>query len=503
MLSFLSLGETMFHLQNITKTYNEKLILDKVNLTVNSGEIIALIGENGVGKTTLLKILLGEVIPDEGTISLHSEAIGYVPQEPINQEKTVEDSFGSVEPWRINYALSLVDLDEINPQTVKSLSGGQKTRLAIAQVLAQDPEPSMLLLDEPTNNIDSEGLKWLREFVKNFSGPILLVSHDRDFINKSANVVVELKDGKLKRYGGGYDFYVEQRALERAAAEKAYEVHIEEKKRLEATIRVQRENGKHTHEHIKRNDGDKYQRDFFRNRVTVKLGQQARNLETRLEKLEEVERPESLKGYKVTLASTTSHDKKLVTLDNVSKHYHNKVVLDSISLEIRGGEKVHIQGVNGSGKSTLLKIAAGLTKADIGSLTFGHHVSIGYFSQEVDGLNHDISALDNIIEDTSMTSVYQNAMSMGLSEQDLRKKTNELSRGQQAKLAFTKLLLGKHDLLILDEPTNHLDIATKEKLETALKEYKGALLVASHDAYFVKQLKINKRLLLIDGKVTI
>ncbi len=493
----------MFHLQNITKTYNEKLILDKATLAVNSDEVIALIGENGVGKTTLLKILLGEVTPDEGTVSLHNEVVGYVPQEPINQEKTVEDSFGSIESWRIDYALSMVNLNETNAQNVKSLSGGQKTRLAIAQVLAKDPEPSVLLLDEPTNNIDSEGLKWLRQFISNFSGAILLASHDRDFINKSANVVIELKNGELKRYGGNYDFYTEQRALERAAEEKAYDAHIEEKKRLEATIRLQRENGRHTHEHIQRKDGDKYQRDFFRNRVTVKLGQQAKNLETRLDKLEEVERPESSKRYKVTLSSATSHDKKLVTTSNLSKHYDNKLALNNVSLEIRGGDRLHIQGINGSGKSTLLKLIAGMIKPDSGHFEYGRDVSIGYFSQEIDGLNYEVSALENAtVGNASATSIYKNAMSMGLNERDLKKLPTDLSRGQQAKLAFTRLLLSKNDLLILDEPTNHLDIATKEKLEEALREYKGSLLVASHDAYFVKRLKINKRLVLTDGKDT-
>lgn len=252
------LEKTMFNLYKIAKSYKDNPVLKDVTLSVKSGEVIALIGANGAGKTTLLKILLGEVKSDEGQITNHHDVIGYIPQEMDNLTSTIEESFDSVEPWRIDYALNLVGLETISKDGfLGNMSGGQKTRVAVAQVLAQDPEPTVLLLDEPTNNLDTEGLDWLEDFVKRFKGAILFVSHDRRFINAVATKVVELKDGVTRQYGGNYDFYKEQKDIELQAALEKYEKQQEEKKRLKKAMVAQKEATKHVHEHIKRADNDK------------------------------------------------------------------------------------------------------------------------------------------------------------------------------------------------------------------------------------------------------
>ncbi len=223
----------MFNLQNIHYQYSDTPLLEDIIFAINKGDVIALIGENGAGKTTLLKILLGDIPPHEGTVSCNNEVVGYVPQTPVDQSLCVKESFKDILQWRIEYALSLVSLDpELCDRKIHSLSGGQKTRLAFAQVLAQDPEPSILLLDEPTNNIDTEGLTWLRQFIELFQGAIVLVSHDRSFINCVATKVVELKNCQLKQYGGNYDFYCEQRAIERELELRQYQAYLDEKKRL-------------------------------------------------------------------------------------------------------------------------------------------------------------------------------------------------------------------------------------------------------------------------------
>lgn len=485
----------MLSLKHITKSYNDKVILDGVDLNVSPGEVIALIGENGAGKTTLLKILLGIVQPNEGIIALHGEIVGYVPQEPEQQHLTVQESFRAVEPWRRAYALSLVMLENLLDRPVRHLSGGQKTRLALAQVLAQEPEPTVLLLDEPTNNIDQEGLDWLKTFIKSFDGAVLLVSHDRSFINEVATSIIELKNGQLKQYGGNYEFYKSEKEHERLIEEKKYETYIEEKNRLQKTLRLQRENSTHTHNHMTRKDHDTFQRNYFKNRVTVKTGQKARNIETRLERLKEVKRPESLQYYAVHLNNTSQPDKKLIVANNLSKYITGKQIIRDLSFEVRGTERWHVQGLNGSGKSTLLNILGGRLEPDGGELRKADGLHIGYFSQDTTELTNDHTALETLAAtEASSTDIHRQAISMGLSEKDLRKRTNELSRGQQAKLLFTKLLLDKHDLLILDEPTNHLDIATKERLEAALNNYSGALIVASHDRYFIKAIKIDNTL---------
>jgi len=490
----------MFALQHIHKSYDDKIILNNINFAVNAGEVTALIGENGAGKTTLLKLILGEVQLDSGSIALHHETIGYVPQE-ADVGRTIKDAFDvNIEPWRIDYALGMVGLGAMTGNvSVKTLSGGQKTRLALAGVLAHDPEPTVLLLDEPTNNLDAEGLVWLADFIRSFHGGIVLVSHDRSFINHVATGIAELRNGELRHYGGSYDFYKEQRTIERETEVQRYEQHITDKKQLELAIAAQRAKGQHTHKHIKRNDHDKYQRDFFRNRVTVKFGQQARALETRLNQLEDVQRPESIRNYGVKLTGNVCSEKLLLRLSGIGKSYDGDV-LSTIGLEIRGNERVHLCGQNGSGKTTLLKIVAGLLEPDGGERVIGSNIQIGYFSQDVDSLDYSRSALENLQStDAIPTDIFRGARSLGLDTQTLQKLPRQLSRGQQAKLGFAKLLLSSNHLLILDEPTNHLDISTREQIEIALQQYDGAILFASHDAYFVGKLNVTKKLNLAKG----
>jgi ATPase subunit of ABC transporter with duplicated ATPase domains len=481
----------MFALQHIHKSYGDKVVLNDVSFTVNPGEVIALIGENGAGKTTLLKLILEQIKPDSGSVALHHETVGYIAQE-ADVSSTVTDSFGGqTEPWRVDHVLETVGLGDI-PQTVSiaSLSGGQKTRLAFAHVLAQDPEPTILLLDEPTNNLDADGLAWLAGFIRSFRGGIVLVSHDRAFINQVASGIAELRNATLRHYGGGnYDFYTEQRTIELQSEQQRYEEYVAEKQRLAKAMTIQQAQSQHVHQHMKRSDNDKYQRDFFRNRVTTKYGQQAKALEGRLKQLGDIERPETARSYAVSLPGSVTSHKLLLQLTDVSKFY-DKPVLDQVSLELRGHERMHVQGPNGSGKTTLLKIAAGLLDPDRGKVVIGMGVRIGYFSQDVDGLDYSKSALQNLqASEAPATDLFREAKSLGLTQQDLEKQPGELSRGQQAKLGFAKLLLSSSHFLILDEPTNHLDIPTREQIEAALQAYGGGVLFASHDAYFAQTLK--------------
>ena len=484
----------MAFLRHIYKSFPNKTVLEDVDLAINRGEVVALIGENGAGKTTLLEILRGKLKPDAGSVQV-SGVVGYVPQEAV-LGKTIRQSFSATtQSWQINYALGRTGLGDKNLSTpISVLSGGQKTRLAFAGVLAQDPEPSLLLLDEPTNNLDANGLVWLADFVRSFDGAVLLVSHDREFINNTATKIAELHNGKLTKYGGDYDFYREQKGLEEAAARMRYQQNIEERSHLTKAITAQRENSKHAHEHFKSSDNDKMQNHYFKNRVTVKYGKQARMLEKRLDQLEEVERPEFAKDYRIVLGGEVDSGKLVLSLNEICKGFPEPV-LDSVDLEIRGGERVHVQGKNGSGKTTLLTIAARQSNPDSGEVSYGTRISVGYFSQNVDGLDHHTTGLNNLVAtEAQMTDIFREARSLELTDTDLKKPVSELSRGQQAKLGFAKLLLGSHHLLILDEPTNHLDIPTREQIESALLQYRGAVLFASHDKYFAQKLKPTKEL---------
>lgn len=481
----------MFALQHIHKSYRDKPVLEDVSLSVSPGEVIALIGENGAGKTTLLNVILGSLKPDSGSVVLHHEVVGYVPQE-AEAVGTIQDSFDiSVEEWKADYALSLVGLESVpKSRAITDLSGGQKTRLALAKVLATEPEPTVLLLDEPTNNLDADGLVWLEQFIRDFKGGIVLVSHDRNFINKVATSIVELRKGKFKQYGGDYDFYKHQKEIGYQTELAKYESNVEERKRLEKAIKAQSDKSQRIHKNIKRPDNDKAQRDYFKNRLTVKFGQNAKMLQGRLEQLDGVKKPEYIKNYAIKLSGSVPPTKLIVRAESVTKKYENKE-LTYPNFEIRGTERLLIQGINGSGKTTLLKMLAGLTKSTNGEITFGHSIKYGYFSQDVSGLDDSLTNFENLeITGANSTAIYGEARSLGLDESELKKKPNELSRGQQAKLSFAKLLLTQNQLLILDEPTNHLDIPTSEKIETALQNYQGAMLVASHDKYFCRQIGI-------------
>lgn len=487
----------MYKLTNIYKSFADKQVLSDINLTLHN-EVVALIGENGAGKTTLLRILLGEIEPDDGHVQMNG-AVGYVAQHP-NFGRTIAECFNAnTEQWRIDIALEDVGLSKPMDFLTNNLSGGQKTRLSIAMVLAQDPAPEVLLLDEPTNNLDAEALKWIKTFVESFKGAVVIVSHDRSFINETASKILELKDGKLKIYPGDYDAYKAHKELEAEQALATYQAGLEERKRLQKVIVRKRSDSDHTHKHIKRADNDKAQRDYFKNRVTRGLGKQVRALQTRFDQLDDLEKPDVAKPYKITLTGKSHGSKFLVKLEDVEMDFLARKKLPN--LEMHGHDRVRVCGVNGSGKSTLLRLAAGILQADRGDVIVGQNLSFGYLSQDTDGLDTRLTALENLEQtEAHTTDIYREARSLGLKPEELKKKPTELSRGQQTKLSFAKLLLSRHDLLILDEPTNHLDIPTRESIERALQNYQGAVLLASHDEYFAQSVGITKEINLDNGE---
>ncbi len=276
---------------------------------------------------------------------------------------------------------------------------------------------------------------------------------------------------------------------------KKYEQSVDKRQQLERVLREKQDRARKGIRNHKKRDNDKAQFDWHQNNVQRSFGSQSRAIQTRLEQLNDVKRPESIRNYKFRLLSGPTHSKKLIETKSISKKFGTNVVLTDVSLLARSGERWHVDGLNGSGKSTLLSILSGAILPDSGEIKLADNLSIGYYSQELKHTNKDISGLALLsYSNVTKTEIIRRSASMGLSFKDLTKKFSELSRGQQAKLSFTELLLANHDIIILDEPTNHLDIATKEKLEEALHNYKGALLVASHDKYFVDKLKLDMKI---------
>jgi ATPase subunit of ABC transporter with duplicated ATPase domains len=484
----------MLKICSLNKSFNNKVVLNDINFNINSGDVVALIGSNGSGKSTLLKVILGVLPQDSGTIIRNGHfGVGFVAQEPVNRDRKVTESFGILpNDWQIDIALEKVGLpDSVKLMPVNKLSGGQQTRLAFAQVLAIQPSPKLLLLDEPTNNLDLAGLLWLENFIKNFSGAVILVSHEREFINNTATMVCNLEDTKLKIYKGNYDEYAQEYAKETETELKNYQLYLQEKKKVEKLISKAKDRSKNGVRSNKPPDNDKSLWTFKNENVQKSLSGTAKALETRLAKLEVVEKPSYEKRHHIEFDAINARKKLILRLENISKSFKERQLFNELNLEVRGNDRVIINGINGSGKSTLLKIAYGTVIPDKGQVICGEKISLGYYSQTIDGLDFEISGLENILnKNMSQTEAYSQAAAMGLKPADLTKCIKELSVGQRAKLSFVKLLAEDYNLLILDEPTNHLDIVTKEAIEAALSHYKGAILLASHDSYFVNKLSI-------------
>ena len=492
----------MFSLFNVSKSFGDTAVLDRVSLTLGPHETVGLFGPNGAGKTTLLQLMGGLVTPDEGIISRGNEIVAYLPQQFHFNGLTIKAFLDSrlaneYDLWKVDWVLETVGLlNMAQSQPADALSGGQKTRLGLAALLLESPEPTILLLDEPTNNLDTEGLRWLENFVRSFSGSIVLTSHDRHFLDQTVSRIIELAHGKIQSYPGNYTVYHELKALEHEALHGKYLENQAEKRRLGLAIRREQEKGQHAHSHMKaRPDKDKFARDYFQNRVTRNIGRQAKALKTRLEQLEAIEKPVEKKSYELSLAGSTTGSKLIAEVSGITKQFNGKLILDNIAFTIRGIDRIRIRGPNGSGKSTLLNILAGKILPDSGSIRFGTAVKVGYFSQDASDIGDGSTGIAALVSTgVSLERCFRQAMSLHLSPSDLNKPIIELSRGQRAKMSFAKLLLQENQLLILDEPTNHLDINTREAIEAALEGYKGALVVASHDQYFINKLRIEREI---------
>lgn len=493
----------MLIVNSLSKSFGEHIVLDNVSFSLKSGEVVGLVGKNGSGKTTLFEIITGKITPDRGKVETEKETIGYLPQHFNFSNETIEE-FLSVpieESHKINTALKQVGLNGIDlKQRAVNLSGGQKTKLYLARILLNNPIPTTLLLDEPTNNLDFKGLNWLENLLQKFEGSVLVTSHDRAFLDNVTDRTLELSDSKIKSYGGNYSFYREQKLEQEKAELERYQRNTEEIKRLERQIREKKEHALRVHRKDKpARDNDKFAAGFFAQKSSV-IARQAKGMESRLSQMESLEKLESYKPYRSNFTGNVHSNKTVIEVDNISKSFNTVSVLKNVTFSVSGNTHVWLAGENGSGKSTLLKIIAGQLKPNLGEVRLGVEIKAGYFSQEISQMNETKSGLEELMSTgATETDSYKYAARLHLKGNDLKKKLSELSRGQRAKIEFTKLLLSNNQLLILDEPTNHLEVNTREEIEEALKRYEGAILVASHDRYFLEELGIDQRFELQNG----
>lgn len=501
---------------NVSLAFGDRDILKDVTISVASGDRIALTGANGSGKTTLMKILAGLAAPDSGEIVVSRDAnISYLPQSGIVHEGSTlfEEAERAFEPFR-ELQLTLETLGkelaghtESTPETEKLLnrhhelqerlqesgfysrrerieqvlsglgfsredlsrtteefSGGWQMRIALAKVLLEYPE--IMLLDEPTNYLDLETTEWLRGFLSSYRGGVLIVSHDRFFLDATVRQVAELFTGRLKLYRGSFTEYQTVRSRELDALRAQYERQQEEITRIEDFIR--------------------------RFRVNASKAQLVQSRIKQLEKMERIELPETMKRIHFSFPPPPHSGKKALTLSGLGKAYGDRVVFTDLGLELERGEKLVIVGKNGAGKSSLMRIIAGEDGSFTGELRYGTDIRVGYFSQDqADSLSHDATVIQEI-ESAAPTSLYpqlRNLLGAFLFRgDDIYKPIAVLSGGEKSRLSLLKLLLTPVNLLVLDEPTNHLDMNSKDVLLDALSAYEGTVIFVSHDRYFIESL---------------
>jgi ATP-binding cassette, subfamily F, member 3 len=475
----------MLTISQVTKSFGARTLFSDVSLQVNRGNRIGLIGPNGAGKSTLFSLILGEDSPDEGTIVLQRSAqIGYLPQEslPAGKQTILElamfggsadsgeaeiaedlDHQREVKAKRILGGLAFRERDFTRPAA--EFSGGWVIRAHLARLLVA--EPDLLLLDEPTNHLDLQSVGWLQNYLREYTGAIVLVSHDRAFLNAIVGKIIEFDRGKLLHYQGDYEAYLEQRTARREQQLAAFKNQQREIAKLQTFI------------------------DRFGAKNTKAA--QAQSKRKQIERMEKIEAPESeTASVHFRFPQPARSGAKVLGLKNIEHAYGELLVYRNLNLTIERGQKTVLVGANGAGKSTLLKLLAGVLPVQKGERTLGYNVELGYFSQhraEMFDLSRTVLAeasdIPNPPNEQAVRSILGAFLFRG---DDVFKPVSVLSGGEKSRLALAKLLLAPPNLLLMDEPTTHLDMRSIEALVGALRQYQGTLLFISHDAYFIGQI---------------
>lgn len=518
---------------NLNKSFGIDSILENVNFTVNEYDKIGIIGVNGTGKTTLFKIISGIYGYDSGDIYTSKDCeIGYLEQntnfhsentifeevlevfkDVIEMEKYLrnlehkisEESSNAnsttLEKLMNEYSNKLEAFSDMNGYGYKSeakgvlkglgfsdedmdkpisiLSGGEKTRVLLGKLLLK--KPTLLLLDEPTNHLDSEAIEWLEVFLKQYKGTVILISHDRYFLDQVVNRIFEIHNKKLKTYNGNYSDFIEASAIEKELELKKFEDQQKDIKKQEESIERLKAFGRE--KHLKR----------------------ARSKEKALAKVDVLDKPEAYrKKARIEFNPSVTSGNDVLQLRNVSMGYGERILFKDLNLDIYRGEKVALIGANGIGKSTLFKIIMNEIVPLSGDIKFGTNVNVSYFHQEQKTLNLDNTIIDEIWEDNKQLTQTTLRSMLGaflFEGEDVFKKISTLSGGERARVAILKLILSNANLLLLDEPTNHLDIDSKEVLEEALSGYTGTIFTISHDRYFLNTV-VDKVLVLDENGIT-
>lgn len=499
---------------HISKSYGVDPILHDCSFFVNDNEKAAIVGNNGAGKSTMMKIIMGELSADEGTVTLSKDkTIGYLAQyQDLSSHNSIYDEVKSVKQNLIDMETRLVEYEKqmshvtgdelsklmetytnlehrfqlLNGYSYKSeiegvikglgfteddfhkqigtLSGGQKTRVALCKLLLEKPD--IIMLDEPTNHLDLNSIKWLENYLSNYNGAVLVIAHDRYFLDKIVTKVIEIENHKCHVYDGNYSAFAVKKKEMRQAQMNLY-------------LKQQSEI-KHQEEVIAR----------LRSYKQEKFYKRAESREKKLEKMDIIEKPLEIQDNMIiSLEPDIVSGNDVLSVENLSKSY-NSTLFSNLSFEIKRGEHVALIGDNGTGKTTILKIINNLADADTGTIRLGTNVHIGYYDQEHHNLSDNNTLFEEIADaypDMTNTKIRNTLAAFMFTGDDVFKRVSDLSGGEKGRLSLAKLMLSEANLIILDEPTNHLDMTSKEILENAINNYSGTVLYVSHDRYFINQ----------------
>ena len=500
---------------NISKSFGSNEIIKDANFLVNEHEKVAIVGVNGAGKTTLLKILTGEERADSGNVILAKDAkLGYLRQiNNVDSTLSIIDELYTVIEHILNMEKRMLEMQEqmqhlsgeelealyssytalthsyelmdgyaakskvigilkglgFNEndfeRKINTLSGGQKTRVFLAKLLLE--EPDIILLDEPTNHLDLRSIEWLESYLLNYKGAVIIVSHDRYFLDKIVSKVIDIENAEVQMYSGNYSDFSAKKQMLLDAKMKEYLNQQQEIKHQEAVITKLKQ---------------------FNREKSIK---RAESRQKQLEKIDRVEAPVThIENMKLSLDISKESGKDVITVHDLSKSFDEKHLFSNINFEIKRGERVAIIGDNGTGKTTLLKIINGLLSPDTGEVIYGSNVSIAYYDQEHQVLHMDKTLFDEISDtypEMNNTQIRNILAAFLFTGEDVFKKIGDLSGGERGRVSLVKLMLSKANFLLLDEPTNHLDILSKDVLESALNSFPGTICYVSHDRYFINK----------------
>lgn len=505
----------VIHASNISKAFKGEYIIKDANLLVNENEKLAIVGANGAGKTTLLRMLAGELVPDSGSVAVSKQAsIGFLHQiNDIDSDLSMEEELYTVirpildmeekleriqedmtrytgedleklyeDYTRLTHAYEMAEgylarsrvsgilkglgfSEEEFSRPIRKLSGGQKTRVFLGKLLLSHPD--IILLDEPTNHLDLSSIEWLETYLLNYKGTVIIVSHDRYFLDRIVKRVVDVENALVHSYSGNYSAYSEKKEMLRRSALKAYLNQQEEIRRQEAVI-----------EKLK----------SFNREKSVK---RAQSRQKQLDKIDLLQKPqEERSDMKLFFDQEEESGKDVLRVENLAKSFGSVELFSDLHFEVKRGEHLAIIGDNGTGKTTILKLLNGLLEPDRGSISFGSKVRIAYFDQEHQVLHLEKTLFDEIQDsypDLDNTRVRNVLAAFLFTGDEVFKKIRNLSGGERGRVSLAKLMLSRANLLILDEPTNHLDMLSKEILEAAIREFSGTLIYVSHDRYFINK----------------